>query len=212
MSSSGRNRRVAFQGERGAFSEEAALKLLGQDIELVPRRTFAELYRSIDEGVAELALAPVQNSIAGVVQSSVDLLEKSSLSVVDEIEIHISQNLIGCDSATLSEVTTVMSHPVALAQCRQFFADHPSLKPVEADDTAGSVAEIVRRGDKTIAAIAGRHAAEVYGAVILQENIQDTTDNYTRFVLLSPSSDGKKDTPMFDKLQLVVGTIAALNS
>lgn len=188
MTGSTRNLRVAFQGERGAFSEEAAIKLLGQQIELVPRRTFADLYRSIDDGVAELALAPVQNSIAGVVQTSVDLLKSSNLTVIDQIEIHIAQNLIGCNGAKLADVETVMSHPIALAQCRQFFVDHPQLKSLEADDTAGSVAEIMRRGDRKIAAVAGRHAADVYGAVILQENIQDIANNYTRFVLLAPDS------------------------
>jgi prephenate dehydratase len=184
--------RVAFQGERGAFSEEAALKLLGQEIELVPRRTFADLYRSIEEGLAELALAPVQNSIAGVVQPSVDLLQESDLAVIDQIEIHIAQNLIGCNGATFSDVATAISHPVALAQCRQFFLNNPSIKQQEADDTAGSVAEIMRRGDKRLAAVAGRHAADVYGAVILQENIQDIANNYTRFVLLS--ANGSKQS------------------
>lgn len=189
MSSS---RRVAFQGERGAFSEEAAVKLLGPDIELVPRRTFAELYTSIDEGVADLALAPVENTIAGVVQASVELLDKSSLTVVDQIEIQITQNLIGYDGATLEDVATAMSHPVALAQCRQFFVKNPSIKQVVADDTAGSVAEIVRRADKTVAAIAGAYAAEVYGAVILEKDIQDISDNYTRFVLLSPPGESNQ--------------------
>ena len=88
--------RVAFQGERGAFSEEAAHKLLGAEIELVPRRTFAELYSSLDNGVADYLLAPVENTIAGVVQPSVDLLQASALTVIDEIQIKVEQHLIGC--------------------------------------------------------------------------------------------------------------------
>jgi prephenate dehydratase len=176
---------VAFQGERGAFSEEAALKLLGRDIELVSKRTFAALYRSIDHGDADYVLAPVANSIAGPVQTSLDLLQQSALVALDEIEIQIEQHLIACRGATLTNLESVQSHPVALAQCKRFLAAHPRLKPITADDTAGSVAEIVQRADPTRAAIAGRRAAEIYGASIISESIQDEPENFTRFVLLS---------------------------
>lgn len=177
--------RVAFQGERGAFSEEAALKLLGDDVELVPQSTFAALYSSIDNGDADYVLAPVSNTIAGPVQASIELLQESSLQRLDEVELQIEQHLIGCPDATLSTIEEVQSHPVALAQCKRFFAEHPRLKPIIADDTAGSVAEIMRRGDPTRAAIAGRRAAELYGASIIRASIQDQPENFTRFVLLS---------------------------
>ena len=177
--------RVAFQGERGAFSEEAALKLLGPDIELVPQRTFAALFKSIDRGEADYVLAPVENSIAGAVLASLELMQQSSLVALDQVQIRIEQHLIGCPNANLNNVETVQSHPVALAQCKRFFAEHPRLKPIDADDTAGSVAEIIRRGDSTRAAIAGRRAAELYGASIIRESIQDRPENFTRFVLLS---------------------------
>jgi prephenate dehydratase len=178
---------VAFQGERGAFSEEAAHKLLGPGIELVPRRTFADLYNSLDNGVADYLLAPVENSIVGVVQPSVDLLQSSSLKVLDEVEIKIEQHLIGCPGASFEMIETVQSHPVALAQCSRFFQAHPELKPVIADDTAGSVAEVIRLGDPKHAAIAGRRAADLYGGTIIRKSIQDISENYTRFVLLSVS-------------------------
>jgi prephenate dehydratase len=176
--------RVAFQGERGAFSEEAALRLLGNDIELVPRRTFAALYDSIDNGAADYVLAPVANSIAGVVQASVDLLRQSSLVAIDKVEIRIEQHLIGCPNTTFENIQTVQSHPVALAQCQRFFAEHPRLKPVTADDTAGSVADVMQRADATRAAIAGSRAAELYGAAIIRKSIQDQPENFTQFVLL----------------------------
>ena len=185
MSSLPHKPRVAFQGERGAFSEEAVLKLLGHDIELVPQRTFAALFDSIGRGEADYVLAPVANSIAGPVQASVDLLQRSPLVALDEVEIQIDQHLIGYPDATLDELRIVQSHPVALAQCQRFFADHPRLKPVTADDTAGSVAEVMKRRDATRAAIAGRRAAELYGASIIRESIQDEAENFTRFVLLS---------------------------
>ena len=181
--------RVAFQGERGAFSEEAALKLLGDEIELVPRRTFADLYESLDNGVADYLLAPVENSIAGVVKSSVDLLNSKSLNILDEIQIKIEQHLIGCPGASFEAIETVQSHPTALAQCSRFFETHPQLERIVADDTAGSVAEVMRRADPTRAAIAGERAAELYGAIIIRKSIQDSAENYTRFVLLSASTE-----------------------
>lgn len=185
MSSTAQKLRVAFQGERGAFSEEAALKLLGPNIELVPQRTFQDLYESVEIGEADYVLAPVSNSIAGTVVASVDLLQRSSFVKLDEVEIRIEQHLIGCPNATLENIETVQSHPVALAQCQRFFAEHPRLKAVIADDTAGSVAEVVRRGDSSRAAIAGRRAAELYGGSIIRESIQDRPENFTRFVLLA---------------------------
>jgi len=184
VSSAAQKPRVAFQGERGAFSEEAALKLLGHDIELVPQRTFAALFASIDNNEADYVLAPVVNTIVGFVQPSVDLLRRSRLFPVDEIEIQIDQHLIGCADASFETIETVQSHAAALAQCKRFFAEHPRLTAVTADDTAGSVAEVVNRGDPTRAAIAGRHAAELYGAAIIRESIQDRPENFTRFVLL----------------------------
>ena len=184
MTTPGKKLRVAFQGERGAFSEEAALKLLGAEIELVPRRTFADLYDSLDNGAADYLLAPVENSIAGVVHASVDLLRAKSLQTIDEIQIRIEQHLIGCPGASFDAIETVQSHPTALAQCSQFFASHPQLKRVVADDTAGSVAEVIRCGDPKRAAIAGQRAADLYDAAILRKNIQDHSENYTRFILL----------------------------
>ena len=177
--------RVAFQGERGAFSEEAALKLLGDDIELVPQRTFAALFDSLRTGTADYLVAPVENSIAGIVEPSVSRIRTSSLLVLKELELQIDQHLIGCSGARFDTIETVHSHPMALKQCNHFFERHPRIKKVEADDTAGSVAEVVKLNDPKIAAIAGRHAARLYGGEIILENIQDDPKNQTRFVLLS---------------------------
>lgn len=180
--------RVAFQGEHGAFSEDAALKLLGPDIELVPRRTFAELFRSLDEGVANYILAPVQNSLIGTIHASVQILQETSLAISGDVVIPIKQNLIGCRGALFEEIEAVESHPVALAQCERFFAANPGISRIESEDTAGSVARIVALGDRKRAAIAGRRAADLYGGSILKEDLQDTHDNYTRFLLLQTGS------------------------
>jgi prephenate dehydratase len=184
--------RIAFQGEPGAFSEEAALQLLGKGIAPVPRPTFDSAFRSIEEGAADALLAPVENSLAGSVVRVYDLLLASNLGMVAETILPIQHRLIGCPGATLGDLRSVASHPMALAQCERFFATHPHLKRVPAEDTAGSVREALARGDKTSAAIAGRRAAEHYGGVILASNIQDDPENFTRFVLLIPRQ-GERD-------------------
>jgi prephenate dehydratase len=177
--------RIAFQGERGAFSEEAAVKLLGERIALVPRPTFRALFASLDEDLADFILAPIENSIAGTVQEAYELLRQHALSVCDEVVFPIVLNLIGCPGASFGNVRTAESHPVALAQCQRFFANHPEIEAITAQDTAGSVASVIARGDQTRAAIASRRAAEVYGGIILQEHLEDQQENYTRFLLLA---------------------------
>ncbi len=198
--SSSRLARVAFQGEHGAFGEDAALKLLGPEIQLVPRRTFETLFRSLDEGLAEYILVPVENSLIGAIHPAVDLLNKSSLGIVGEVAIPIRLLLIGCPGAVFGEIVAVESHPAALAQCKRFFSAHPCIKRVETEDTAGSVARIVEGRDHTRAAIAGRRAAEVYGGSILRENLEDRPENYTRFLLLS--GQDKSHGLRFEKVQI----------
>jgi prephenate dehydratase len=188
MNTLGDNTRVAFQGEPGAFSEEAAVKLLGESIELIPRPTFSALFSSLREGLADYLLAPVENSIAGAVHPSVDLLRESQLEIVDEVTISVGQNLIACPGVNFDDIQEIQSHPMALAQCSRFFTQHPHLKQIVSDDTAGSVAEILQRCDRHRAAIGSKRAAQIYGGVIVLENIQDTRDNFTRFLLLSKST------------------------
>jgi prephenate dehydratase len=178
--------RVAFQGEHGAFSEAAAIQLLGEKIVTVPRLTFDSAFRAIAEGAADALLAPVENSLAGSVVRVYDLLLESNLGIVAETILAIEHHLIGCPGATLSGLKSVSSHPMALAQCEKFFLSHPELKRVPAEDTAGSVRDVLASGDLSSAGIAGRSAALRYGGVILSEGIQDNAENYTRFVLLIP--------------------------
>ena len=181
--------RVAFQGEPGAFSEAAAIQLLGDAITTLPRATFDAAFRAIDEGVADALLAPVENSLAGSVVRVFDLLVQSRFAIVAETILPIEMQLIAAPGASLADIRSVASHPMALAQCERFFAAHPQWKRVPAEDTAGSVREALSRGDKSCAAIAGRRAAEHYKGVILAESIQDNAENFTRFVLLIPEND-----------------------
>ncbi len=135
--------RVAFQGERGAFSEEAAVKLLGDGVVLVPRPTFETMFDSIDKTAADYILAPIENTLAGSVHRTFDLLVESRLSIIAEEIIPIVHNLIGVPGGTIEQVTTVESHPVALAQCERFFHERPELKRIATEDTAGSVRAII---------------------------------------------------------------------
>ena len=184
--------RVAFQGEPGAFSEAAAVQLLGEEIQTVPRVTFEATFRAISERAADALLVPVENTLAGSVVRVYDLLLQSPLEICGETILPIEHHLMGCPGARFEEIRAVASHPMALAQCERFFEAHPGLKRVPAEDTAGSVREMMGRGDKSCAAIAGRRAAGHYGAVILRENIQDNAENFTRFVLLLPPGEAQR--------------------
>jgi len=181
--------RVAFQGEPGAFSEAAAIQLLGDAITTVPRNTFEGAFAAVPEGSADALLAPVENSLAGSVVRVFDLMMESRLGIVAETILPIEMQLIAAPGTLLNDIRSVASHPMALAQCERFFATHPQWKRVPAEDTAGSVREVLSRGDKSCAAIAGRRAAEYYKGVILAESIQDNAENFTRFVLLVPEKE-----------------------
>lgn len=201
MSTGNKTPRVAFQGEPGAFSEEAVIVLLGPSIETVPRPTFDALFSSVKDGIADYALAPIENSLAGSVHKSYDLLVESHLQVVREVILPIAHNLVGTPDATLEDIESAESHPVALAQCEEFFRAHPHIMQVPALDTAGSVREIILARDPSRAAIAGKRAAQIYGGRILLEHIEDHRENFTRFLLLAASPEPSDKS---DKLSLVV--------
>jgi prephenate dehydratase len=176
--------KIAFQGERGAFSEEAARRLLGPEIATVPHRSFDEMFAAVVGGTADAAIAPIENTLAGSVIRNYDLLLEHDLTIVGEVVLRVVHNLIAPAGVELAAVKRVYSHPVALAQCERFFAAHPELEVVPAYDTAGSVKMIVESGRRDEAAIAGKNAAEVYGASILIAGIESNALNFTRFFLL----------------------------
>lgn len=187
-----RKMRVGFQGEPGAFSESAAVRLLGEEIRTVPRSTFEATFAAIADGAADALLVPVENTLAGSVLRVYDLLLESPLEMCGETILPIEHQLMGMPGARLEELRAVASHPMALAQCERFFSDNPKVRRVPAEDTAGSVREMMERGDKQCGSIAGRRAAGHYGAVILKENIQDNAENFTRFVLLLPPEEARQ--------------------
>lgn len=186
--------RVAIQGEPGAFSHQAALELVGERLELVPSPDFDALFATLAEERADRALVPIENTLTGSIHENYDRLETSAFHVVAETRLRIRQCLIGLPGAALETLRSVASHPVALAQCRSFFAAHPSLRPVPAADTAGSVRELVSEGDPARGAIASRLAAETYVAQLLIEGIEDDPENHTRFLLLARQPEQARGT------------------
>jgi prephenate dehydratase len=199
-----RTSRVAFQGEPGAFSQLAARKLLGDAVQTVACPTFESLFDSIEQGRADLILAPLENTLAGPVLRCYDLLYDGSLRMIGEVVLQISHCVIGCPGSTLEVVRRVQSHPVALAQCERFFVAHPAIAKAVAEDTAGSVRQIMERLDPTVAAIASEFAAHEYGAKILVSAVEDDPLNFTRFALLEPTSAESGDIPEADATTLVL--------
>ena len=188
----GRRITASFQGERGAFSEDAARNLIGPAVQTMACRTFEEMFEAVSSGRADFAVAPIENSLAGSVHKNYDLLEEHDLTIVGETKVRIVHNLIALPGVALSEVRRVYSHPVALAQCERFIRSNPHIEFEEAYDTAGSVKVIIENNRRDEAAIAGASAAGVYGGQILAEAIEDNPKNFTRFLLLArPGEAGK---------------------
>ncbi|HET8713240.1 MAG TPA: prephenate dehydratase [Gemmatimonadales bacterium] len=176
---------VAIQGEAGSFSHAAALETYGPNVALVPCATFVDLFRSVEKGRAASGIVPIENTLAGSVHENYDLLSAHPLHVVAEAELRIRHCLIARPSTSRASVRRVASHPVALAQCRRFFTTHPELVAVPSYDTAGSVRDLMAGKVEAEAAIASRLAAQLYGATVLEEGLEDNSENYTRFLVIT---------------------------
>ena len=187
--------KVAFQGARGAFSEEASRRFLGDKISYQPHERFEQMFQAVSSGKADYAVVPVENTLAGSVHENYDHLLNYKLPIVGETSIRIVHYLIGRPEAKLSKVTRAISHPVALGQCLTFFKKHPSIRSESFFDTAGSVEHVMNGDDPTLAAIASKGAAEYYGAKILKSSIEDDRRNYTRFFLLRAKKPRRRDKP-----------------
>lgn len=177
--------RVGFQGEPGAFSEEALLTLF-PDAVPVPHRTFRDVTDAVERGEDDAGLLPVENTLAGGVAAAFDALYGAELRAVREVVIPIRHCLLAVPGSGLAQVREVRSHPVALAQCERFFAGHRDLVPVSVHDTAGAARQVREAGVPSLAAVASRHAADRYGLAVLAEDLQDRDDNQTRFLLVVP--------------------------
>jgi chorismate mutase/prephenate dehydratase len=185
--------KVAFQGERGAYSESAVYTFFGDDAEVKPCRDLTEVFESVDKQEVPVGVVPVENSLEGSVNQTYDLFLTHNLKVSGEIIIRISHCLIANPTTSLEAVKTVYSHPQALAQCRGFL-ERLGSDLIPTYDTAGSVKMLKEKGLKDAAAVASEKAAEIYGMKILAREIEDTPTNYTRFFVIS-----KEDAAMTGK-------------
>ena len=176
---------ASFQGERGAFSEDAARNLLGASVQTMACRTFEEMFDAVSRGAADCAVVPIENSLAGSVHKNYDLLMEHDLTIIGETKVRIVLNLIAPAGVSLADIRRVYSHPVALAQCERFIRTNPQIEVEAAYDTAGSVKMIIEKNRRDEAAIAGATAATVYGGHIMAEAIEDNPQNFTRFLLLA---------------------------
>lgn len=180
--------RVAFQGEGGSYSFMAARKYFGtrsSEMEFLGRGSFAEALAAVESGEAGYAVLPIENTTAGSINQTYDLLRATELGIVGEELLRVRHCLLGLAGSRIGNLERIMSHPQALIQCARFLADHPGVDQVAVNDTAAAARSVTEGGDPTQAAIASKEAAELFGLHILTENIADQEENWTRFVVIS---------------------------
>ncbi|HEV2401573.1 MAG TPA: prephenate dehydratase [Candidatus Sulfotelmatobacter sp.] len=175
--------KVAIQGERGSFSHEAAQRMLKR-CTVVPCMRSAEVFDRVENGSVQAAVIPIENTLAGTVAEHADLLVSRSVFIQGEYLLRIVHNLIAAPGTKLSALRRVLSHPVALDQCREFFRKNPQIQAEAFYDTAGSVQHVIAEGSRDAAGIAGRQAAHEYSGKILRAGIEDDKRNFTRFFLI----------------------------
>ncbi len=181
--------KVAFQGERGAYSESAVYKFFGASVDVKACRDLTEAFESVDKQETKHGVIPVENSLEGSINQTYDLFLKHDLKVCGEVIIRVSHCLIANEETKIEQVKIVYSHPQALAQCRNFL-ERSGWELIPTYDTAGSAKMLKEKNLKDAAAIASERAAEIYGLKILAREIEDNPNNYTRFFVLS-----KEDSP-----------------
>ena len=175
--------KAAIQGERGSFSHEAAEQMLPR-CQVISCARSAEVFDRVENGSANAAVIPIENSLAGTVAEHADLLVARGVFIQAEFRLRIVHNLIAATGTSLKAIRRAFSHPVALDQCRDFFRHHPQIEPIPFYDTAGSVKHVIAENLPDAAGIAGRHAAREYSGKILQAGIEDDKRNFTRFLLI----------------------------
>ena len=199
--------RVAFQGEPGAFSQEAAHQLMGKEITVVPCLAFEEVFRRLKASEVDAAVIPIENTLHGSVHENYDHLLRYELPITGETKVRIVHNLIAAPGVKFRDLRRVFSHPVALNQCLRFFELNPGLEKTSHYDTAGSVKMVMKENLRDAAAIASSVAAGIYGGRILKRSIEDDRQNFTRFFLLQPEAPSSRSVePKEWKTSLVFTT------
>ena len=190
------NRRVAIQGIKGCFHEQAAYLFYEKEgfakPEVVECSSFEDLYKKMDCGAAEAAIMAIENTVSGGLLPNFELLRKYDRKIKGEVFLRIEQNLMTLPGQKIEDLHEVRSHYMAINQTRPFFNDYPDIRLVEYGDTAKSAADIVKTGVKGVGAIASKLAAEIYGLEIIAEGIETYKQNYTRFLILDDSLEVDK--------------------
>jgi arogenate/prephenate dehydratase len=186
--------KVAFQGERGAFSEIAAQNFFKSAFTPLSCETFESIFDSVESGKAERGVIPIENSLVGSIHRNYDLLLERKLHVIGETQVRIVHCLMANRNVPIVQISTAISHPVALDQCRRFFKQHKKICPETFYDTAGAAKHVAEAKPAETAAIAGAFAAKLYGLRILKRSIEDEKSNHTRFLLVA-----KKPRPFSGK-------------
>lgn len=200
--------KVSFQGEPGAYSEQAVFNYYGK-VETVPCESFDVMFDSVVSGVSDAALAPIENSLAGSIHQNYDLLLRHDLHIVGEYFLRVRHCLIGMPGARMEDIKTAISHPQALGQCAAYLRGK-GIKPETVYDTAGSVKMLKASGAMDTAAIASKRAAELYGMQILEEGIEDNQENFTRFLAVQKQAvvpSGEAKTSIVFTLKNVPGSL-----
>jgi prephenate dehydratase len=195
---------VAFQGEPGAYSDEAAQAWFGDDAETLPRRDFRDVAAAVTSGEAGYGVFPVENTLVGSVGPALDALLETELEIVGEVVRPIRHCLLALPGATVEGLKKVLSHPVALGQVQRFLTERPHLEAVAVHDTAGAARLVAEGGDKTVGAVAAEAAAKRYGLVVLARDLQDRADNSTRFYVVTPPDKVGKTPALATPKTLVV--------
>jgi prephenate dehydratase len=201
--------KVAFQGERGAYSEAAAIGYFNNTIEPIPCMSFDDVFTNTESGKTDVGIVPIENSLAGSIHRNYDLLLRHNLNIVGEKNFRVRHCLIANPNVTLAEIRFVTSHPQALAQCENFIK-RLGLKIEPAYDTAGSVKLLTESGRRDTAAIASEYAATVYKMSILAKDIEDDETNFTRFLILGKEpkqADSPSKTSIVFSLQNIPGAL-----
>ena len=181
--------RVVYQGEPGAYSEEASVGFFGPEANTTGLPWFEDVFQALDAGQADYAMLPVENSSTGSIRQVYDLLAQYRYYVVGEWQVKVEHCLMALPGVGMEDIKTVYSHEQGLMQCEKFLDSHRDWRRVPALDTAGSAKQVAQSGDRTAAAICSRRAAEIYGLHILQERVNHNSWNHTRFMVVSPKME-----------------------
>lgn len=199
-------KKIAIQGVLGSYHDIAAHKYFkDEEIELICCNTFEDVFENMRKDSNVIGMIAIENTIAGSLLHNYELLRNSGATIIGEHKLRISHSIMCLPDEDWDDLTEVNSHPVALAQCREFLQHHPGLKVVETEDTAGSAENISRNQLKGHAAICSKYAAELYGMKILQEGIETNKHNFTRFLVVCDPwmADELKDRSRINKVNLV---------